>query len=92
MSQDICTRLGVARSTVSLWNQNNLTPKSEQLVKMADLFEVSIDYLLMRTDDPTDYTKHRAGPAGFDKLDNMDRVRVEAYISGLLTSEKYKPL
>ena len=90
ISADISAKIGVARSTISLWNQKDLTPKAEQLVNIANLFDVSTDYLLDRTDDPTDYTRHKAGPTGFEKLDEMDKVRVEAYITGLLTSEKYK--
>ena len=90
ISADISEKIGVARSTISLWNQKDLAPKAEQLVKIADLFGVSVDYLLDRTDDPTDYTKHKASPTGFEKLDAIDRVRVEAYITGLLASGKYK--
>jgi transcriptional regulator with XRE-family HTH domain len=41
--------LKVAQSTVSGWETGNYEVDHENLCKMADLFECSIDYLLCRT-------------------------------------------
>lgn len=42
--------LNVAKQTVSNWENGNRMPDSEMLVKIADFFDVSVDYLLGRTD------------------------------------------
>jgi transcriptional regulator with XRE-family HTH domain len=39
---------GVSQQTVGSWEQSNSTPKLEMLVKIADYFDVSTDYLLGR--------------------------------------------
>ena len=98
--------------------------------KIADYFDVSVDYLLGRTDDPIDYDKNGDALAEIPltyveaangdmkkarqmmlavdadalrerdatpevyrqylKLDEIDRAKVEAYITGLLSSDKYQ--
>lgn len=44
--------LTVAKQTVSNWESGNRTPDNEMICKIADYFNVSIDYLLGRTDNP----------------------------------------
>lgn len=46
-------KLGFARTTYSNYEAGNREPDNETLQKIADFFEVSTDYLLGRTDDPT---------------------------------------
>lgn len=43
--------LGVAESTVSLYETGKRQPDHTILLKLADFFQVSTDYLLERTDD-----------------------------------------
>ena len=40
--------LGVTQRTVSGWENNEYFPSAEALIKMADIFNVSIDYLICR--------------------------------------------
>lgn len=40
--------LHVSKQTVSNWENNNILPSIEMLVKIADLFAVSTDFLLER--------------------------------------------
>lgn len=46
---DLAIRLNVARSTVASWEININEPGAETIVQLADLFNVSCDYLLCRT-------------------------------------------
>ena len=48
--KDIATLLNVAVSTVSNYETDSHEPDLENLCKLADLFHVSTDYLLGRTD------------------------------------------
>ncbi len=51
MSQvELAGTLHVSKQTVSNWENNNILPSIEMLVKVADLFSVSTDFLLERDD------------------------------------------
>ncbi|WP_139904809.1 helix-turn-helix domain-containing protein [Clostridium thermarum] len=43
-------KLNVAKGTVSNWENNNRKPDAETLLKIADLGNVTIDYIVGRTD------------------------------------------
>ena len=43
---ELAKRLGVAKQTVSNWENENIQPSIEMLVRLAKLFGVSTDYLL----------------------------------------------
>lgn len=48
MSQEeLASRLNVSRQTVSKWEVGDSTPDMEKLVAISDLFEVSLDQLVM---------------------------------------------
>lgn len=49
---DLAKRLQIANSTLSLYESNDRFPDKEMLNRIADFFNVSVDYLLGRTDDP----------------------------------------
>lgn len=127
-SQRAAEMFGVTRATISQWNSRDKAPMGETVRIIADALGVSTDYLLCRTNDPTDYSNpdliaEIAGPVLdefngdvekavafqkavtadakaerikaprildlYERLDATDRVRVEAYIEGMLTGEKY---
>ena len=44
-------KLGLSSGNLQKW-QNGATVNSSVLIKIADYFNVSVDYLLGRTDDP----------------------------------------
>lgn len=46
-------KMSLAESTISGYEIGNRKPDMEILQKLADFFEVSVDYLLGRTDKPT---------------------------------------
>lgn len=51
--QKLADLLGVSRSTVAMWEVSSNEPDHETLSRLADLFGVTVDYLLGRTDDPS---------------------------------------
>lgn len=56
--------LGIDRSTYTKYESGKSKPDSDMLIKIADYFGVSIDYLLGRTDVPTvreQTVKYKAG-------------------------------
>lgn len=62
-SQKAADLFGLTKATISVWNVKGTTPKGETVATMADMLGVSADYLLGRTDDPTDYARKTEGPA-----------------------------
>jgi len=52
--EDIAKYLNVDRSTVGKWENNSSKPDFEKLIKIANFFNVSTDYLLGKTDNTTD--------------------------------------
>ena len=53
-SQQAAEALGTTRGTISAWKTSG--SPNEFLISIANVYHVSVDYLLGRTDDPTDYT------------------------------------
>lgn len=49
--KELSSRLGMARTTFSGYENGTREPDHQTLQKFADYFDVSIDYLLGRTDD-----------------------------------------
>ena len=43
---ELAKRLGVAKQTVSNWENDNIQPSIEMLVRLAKLFNVTTDYML----------------------------------------------
>lgn len=43
---EVAKRLGVTKQTVSNWENGNIQPSIEMLVRLAKLFNISTDYLL----------------------------------------------
>lgn len=45
---ELAKRLSVSKQIVSNWENNNIQPSIDVLVKLSDIFSVSTDYLLCR--------------------------------------------
>lgn len=50
---ELAKKLSVTKQTVSNWENNNIQPSIEMLVKIADCFSVTTDYLLERDNNIT---------------------------------------
>jgi len=51
---DLANAIGVTKSTISLYEQGDSVPDVKTLVKIADFYKVSCNYLLLKTDNPAD--------------------------------------
>lgn len=101
--EEIAMKIGVSRARYSHYENGRSEPDNETLRKIADVFNVSTDYLLGRTDDPEVYKdetpkyttlelfSHRLGNARRDmnnKGGNSDRNFVANALG--LTLDEYK--
>lgn len=48
--EDMAKQLGIARTTYAMYEQGNREPDYNTLIRLATFFEVSIDYLLGKTE------------------------------------------
>lgn len=74
---DVARAVGVARNLVSRWEIGDRKPQGDALVKLADLFGVTTDYLLGRCDTPaTNLSPPVAASAG-EEPDRLARAAEE---------------
>lgn len=52
LSKNFANDMNVEPATVTNWEKGNRFPKEDMLIKIADYFNCSVDYLLGRTDNP----------------------------------------
>jgi len=50
--EQLAQHLNVAKSTIGMWENEKREPNFKMLIRIADYFDCSIDYLLGRTNDP----------------------------------------
>lgn len=55
--KDLLAGCHLSKNTLSSMLSGGSTPKSENLAKIADYLDCSVDYLLGRTDDPDSHKK-----------------------------------
>ena len=84
--------LSITQETVSSYETGRVLPSSDMLIKLADYYNTSVDYLLGRTkyDMPIDRIKpNNISDKDFvilnkiNGLSNDNKAKIEAYIDGL---------
>lgn len=76
--------LGVNPTTVTKWEQGKFEPPTEMLIKIADFFEVSTDYLVGNIDDPIsfeDINKKLSRTQSIDEFDVVDLQKLRKALS-----------
>ena len=53
--KDVADTLGVAPRNVQHFEHGTARPKLENIIKLADFYDVSLDYLVGRSDNPQRY-------------------------------------
>ena len=48
----VAKEIGISSGIITKWKTTNSLPNGETLIKIADYFDCSVDYLLGRTDNP----------------------------------------
>lgn len=77
--EELADQLNVSRQSISKWETDNGYPETEKIIKMAKIFNVTIDYLLNNENDKSK----------IEKIDNGIYVSEEK-ITGFLSYEKRK--
>lgn len=82
MSQDaLAEKLNVSRQAVSKWERDEAMPETENVIRIAQIFTVSTDYLLLNDPQPTQQqAAPQAQPFGGDRIERF--IRRHGYKAG----------
>lgn len=73
--KELAEVLGVSRPTITQYEQGKRNPDTDMLNKIADYFEVSVDYLLGRTNKKNEMAKlEKIAPKGTLELLNEEEL------------------
>lgn len=91
--------LGLTQDSISLWEKGKSLPATPYLIKLADFFGVSTDYLLGRSDDFGSVILPASSPTApaladdqkqlldlYDRMTHQQKIRAIAYCEGLLST------
>lgn len=83
---DLANYIGVANSSVSDWKKKGSTPSADKIVKISEFLNVSVDYLLGRTNTPSSVQPLTSQDQittemlkAFEKLSFKDKIAVLNY-------------
>lgn len=78
--QDLANALNVSRSCISMWETGESQPDTKTLVMIADILEVTTDYLLGRKES----VSHVSLPQGYEQLSPECKKQIDSLIFMLL--------
>lgn len=88
---DLANYIGVANSSVSDWKKKGSTPSADKIVKISEFLNVSIDYLLGRTENQNGITQVNTGDVGnHSNMNNSSKTELDEMSRELLN--KFKEL
>ncbi|MGI8663236.1 MAG: helix-turn-helix domain-containing protein [Acidimicrobiales bacterium] len=93
---DLAERVSADPAQISRYENGRITPSADALIRLAETFDVSCDYLLVDTAprrpfaSPEDSLGHRLAALG--ELSDHDRELVHAFIDALVTKTRLKAL
>lgn len=73
----VALELNIARSTVSNWKKTGTTPQADILQKVADYFNVSVDYLLEKEEtSPAESAEDETLEQLLNRLKNREEMKM----------------
>lgn len=99
--KELAIKLNVKRGSVSNWITNRRCPDAETIVKIADYFNVTVDYLLkdtgIKSDElvelkelKEDYSEIEDLYKSYKELDRNNKLLIESMIKTMLENQKDK--
>ena len=78
---DLAERVGVTQRVIAYWERESVSLKVDQLIKLSDALNVSVDFLLGRTE-----SKKKAAPVGkarrvFEKVSQLPKYQQQRIVS-----------
>lgn len=80
MSQEeLADKIGVSQKSISKYEKQDVRPSWEAMINIANLFNVSIDYLLSRTSEPQPISSTVSSPALLQPLSENATMLLENF-------------
>lgn len=86
--EELAALLTVSKYTISAYETEKSTPDDEIKVKMARIFDVSLDYLLGLIDVPVSYDRGKMVICVPDELPTEVKERISSYVT--FTKQEYR--
>lgn len=77
---DLAAKIGVSKAAVAMWEKGTRMPDSGRLVRIADLFDKRLDYMMGRTDDESFLTDEDTKPQKWELEDQFVAI-IKMYLS-----------
>ena len=77
---DLAAKIGVSKAAVAMWDKGTRMPDSGRLVRIADLFDKRLDYMMGRTDDESSLTDEDTKPQKWELEDQFVAI-IKMYLS-----------
>ena len=77
---DLAAKIGVSKAAVAMWEKGTRMPDSGRLVRIADLFDKRLDYMMGRTDDESSLTDEDPKPQKWELEDQFVAI-IKMYLS-----------
>lgn len=80
--QDFAEQFNLNKSSISKYEKDKNLPENQLLVEIADYFNVSVDYLLCRTNNPTSLSDARLKEEG--SVESHEQLKQKLEMNDLL--------
>ena len=91
---EVSESIGIKTRTYLSYENFEREPNSEMLILLADFFDVTVDYLIGRSETQTAHLVTNAEQeqllADYNKLNTHGKKKILDYLSDIITIEKYK--
>ena len=77
---DLAAKIGVSKAAVAMWEKGTRMPDSGRLVRIADLVDKRLDYMMGRTDDESSLTDEDTKPQKWELEDQFVAI-IKMYLS-----------
>lgn len=74
---DLARILNISRQSYNFYENEKRDPDTEMLIRIADFFNVSLDYLLGRTNDPSPLTQEKTPSYQEEVIQDLEDITPE---------------
>lgn len=89
--EELAEQLSVSRQSISKWEGAQAIPDIQKIIRMADIFGVSTDYLLKDELEPADIASDSTRVESIEPTENVVKVSMEEANDYLLMAESVTP-
>ena len=89
--KELSDHVGIGVSSISMWEAEKREPSLENLQTMAELFDVSVDYILYGKEEDRRLSKEQAELLDlFNQLSENYRAEIKGIMKGIILSSSCK--